>query len=675
MGKVAAFGLPPPANGRKLLETSASKAASKGKVPRRHRLLQGLLQQRSSSRRQDLNVYARTIQSWADRTETYDMMDENIAEIGGDLLEIDEASDLATPAPALPTVAEGLATSLCALGVTHALGVCGGAQALLWAAFSKHLDVLHFRHESGAAFAATEAHFTSGRPVVAFTTTGPGITNALTGMLAARSEGAKVILVSAYASAPQRGRGGIQETSGYTMPTTGLFEAGAWFDDALVLDTPEQLPQALRRIAAGLRRPGGYVAHLSIPNAVQGALLTQPLPRLTVRDAPPGVSALSRPGVNRAAIARCVELLANEPFAIWAGFGAREAAPALLELAERANAPVMCSPRAKGIFPEQHPLFVGVTGMGGHTAAAVAYMREHAPRRVLVLGTRLGEPTSFWNPGLVPEGGFVHVDIDPAVPGVAYPHAETFAVQADVGDFLAELLAAWPAAQAKPAPSLPRPHPEHPTAAGLGRVRPDALMSAIQRTIVDSTDAVVLAESGNAFTWATHYLRFAQPGRYRVSTNLGSMGHAGTGVLGSALGRAGKAVAIVGDGAMLMNMEVNTAVKQQLPVLWIVLNDGRYNMCYQGMAALDMADVADACFPPTDFAMLARAMGAEGVRVENEDGLEAGLAQALAAPGPFVLDVLIDADRIAPTNGRNEGLRPARTIKRQEGLSFPVIAL
>jgi thiamine pyrophosphate-dependent acetolactate synthase large subunit-like protein len=587
----------------------------------------------------------------------------SLVDVGCAVLEVEEGSGDASPASL--TVAEGLTKALRSLGVVHAFGVCGGAQALLWAAFSRHLEVLHFRHECGAAFAATEAHFVSGRPVVVFTTTGPGITNALTGMLAARSEGAKLVLVSAYASAPSRGRGGIQETSGYTMPTSALFEPGPWFDDAVILETPDQLPQVMRRIAAGFARTGAYVAHITIPNAVQGAPLSQNLPKLT------GTSV--GPAVSRLAIARCVELLSSGPFAIWAGFGARGAAPALRELAERAGAPVLCSPRAKGVFPEDHPLFVGVTGMGGHTGAAVAYLREQAPRRVLVLGTRLGEPTSFWNPGLVPEGGFIHVDIDSSVPGVAYPQAETYAVQADVGDFLAELLRAWPAVGVKSTLSLPRPHPVHPAAGDTGRVRPDVLMGAIQRSVVDGSDAVVLAESGNSFTWATNYLRFAQPQRYRVSTNLGSMGHAATGVLGAAIdGR--RAVAIVGDGAMLMNSEVNTAVKGQLPVLWIVLNDGRYNMCYQGMAALDMAGVADAVFPSVDFAMLARAMGADGARVDSEGALEAALAKAMSSTGPFVLDVIIDADQIAPTRGRNEGLRVAQGARRGEGLSFPVIA-
>jgi acetolactate synthase-1/2/3 large subunit len=503
--------------------------------------------------------------------------------------------------------------------------------------------------------------------------------------LAARTEGAKVVFLSAYASAPHRGRGGIQETSGYTMPTSALFEAGAWFDDATILETPEQLPQVLRRIAAGLRRPGGYVAHISVPNAVQGAPLAKPLPVLG--------TAHASPVVDRTAAARCAAMLSAAPFGIWAGFGARDAVVGLRRLAERAGAPVMVSPRAKGLFPEDHPLFVGVTGMGGHTGAALTYMREHAPRRLLVLGTRLGEPTSFWHPGLVPSQGFVHVDVDPRVPGSAYPNAETVAIQGDVSEFLDALLAAWPGhspGNGALVPRLPWPGPELPAPTGRGPVRPEALMSTIQRFVVDASDAVLLAESGNSFTWATHCLRFAEAGRYRVSTNLGSMGHAAAGVVGAAVGRSGKAVAIVGDGAMLMNSgEVSTAVKRHVPALWIVLNDGRYNMCHQGMAALGLAGAADALFPPVDFALLAQSMGAQGERVECEDALEAALARAVSAPGPFVLDVVIDADRPAPSHGRNEGLRAQGAEPRSPaagqlpvpqaeavhaGTSFPVIA-
>ena len=189
-------------------------------------------------------------------------------------------------------------------------------------------------------------------------------------------------------------------------------------------------------------------------------------------------------------------------------------------------------------------------------------------------------------------------------------------------------------------------------------------MAAIQEVVIDRHGAVVLAESGNAFTWANHALRFNEAGRYRVSTGVGSMGHAAAGVVGAAHGSSGKAVAIIGDGAMLMNNEINTAVKFDLPAVWIVLNDARYNMCEQGMATLGLS--ADATFPEVDFAMLARALGADGIRVEREAELTPALVRAMAASGPFVLDVRIDPRRQAPSQGRNRGLS-----KQIANVSFP----
>jgi acetolactate synthase-1/2/3 large subunit len=367
-------------------------------------------------------------------------------------------------------------------------------------------------------------------------------------------------------------------------------------------------------------------------------------------------------------IARSARLLSDGPFAIWVGFGARKASALVRRLAERMGAAVMCSPRAKGVFPEDHPQFVGVTGIGGHRST-ITTMTDGGPRRVLVLGTRLGEGTSFWSPGMVPPNGFIHVDVDPEVPGVAYPTAPTLAVRADVGVFLEALLAHLP----ERAPAEVRfPRLERleigPAVAGL--VRPEALMAAIQELVIDRHDAVVFAESGNSFTWANHCLRFNTAGRYRVSTSVGSMGHAGAGVVGAALGSGGKAVAIIGDGAMLMTNEINTAVKFDLPAVWIVLNDARYNMCEQGMATLGLS--ADAKFPEVDFAMLARALGAMGARVEREAELVPALTRAMAAPGPFVLDIRIDPTRRAPSQGRNRGLRAqlAEAAPRQQ-LSFP----
>ena len=133
------------------------------------------------------------------------------------------------------------------------------------------------------------------------------------------------------------------------------------------------------------------------------------------------------------------------------------------------------------------------------------------------------------------------------------------------------------------------------------------------------------------------------------------MGHAVTGVVGAALGSRGKAVAIVGDGAMLMNNEISTAVKFQLPAVWVVLNDARYNMCAQGMSLQGFKGV-DTKIPQADFALIAQAMGADGLRVEHESELEAALEKAMNSPTPYVIDVLIDPTQPAPIGGRVQSL-------------------
>ncbi|KAF3886811.1 MULTISPECIES: scytonemin biosynthesis protein ScyA [Nostocales] len=565
------------------------------------------------------------------------------------------------------TVADAIARMMEALGITHAYGVAGGAMATLWGSLSNSLlQVLNVRHESGAAFAATEAYFATGRPAVVFTTAGPGITNALTGLFAARGEGAKVILLSAYTSAPQRGKWAIQETSNETLPTDGIFTSGTLFNYATTVESPAQLPQIFRKLALGLSQPGGFVAHLSIPTAIQ----TSPLEEIPTYQ---GVYS-SKLTPSRETILRAAELLSEGPFAIWLGFGARHAAEEVRQLAEITGAAVMCSPRGKGIFSEDHPQFVGVTGLGGH-GSVLSYMQQQTPFRTLVLGSRLSEPTSFWNQALVPPGGFIHVDIDPAVPGVAYSKAETFAIQSDIKTFLQALLQHEHliASAGIKAFQLPRPEKQALEPSKDSPVRPEALMQAIQKVIVEGSDAIVLAECGNSFTWATHFLRFGQPNRYRVSTGVGAMGHAVTGVIGSALATNSKSVAIVGDGAMLMNNEISTAVKYQIPAIWIVLNDARYNMCHQGMAMLGLTG-ADPLMPETDFVTVARGMGAEGIRIDRESDLEAALEKAMAFPGPFVIDVIIDPDRRAPSKGRNAGLA-AQGVKsapaEKTAISFP----
>lgn len=573
--------------------------------------------------------------------------------------ECDESAKPTNPTSIQPTVADCIVQMLTALEVRHAFGVGGGAIAPLWAALEQScIQVLHFRHEAGAAFAAMEGYFANNSPVVVFTTTGPGITNALTGILAARWEGAKVILLSASTPTVLHGKWAFQETSIDTMPK-GIFTPGVLFHYAKCIKSGDDLPEIAHQLALGLSRPGGFVAHISIPTDIQTSTdCNLSLPKLN--------SPLLIPDTK--IITKAVELLSSAPFAIWSGFGARDAAEEILQLAENTGAVVMSSPRGKGIFPENHPQFLGVTGFAGHQSV-LDYMQSIPLERILVLGTRLGEFTSFWSPTTEPSKGFIHVDIDPLVPGAAYPTANTFAICADIKAFLRALLKQLPkklswspvrALHRTQQVTLPDPldsnysnYQQHQPDKGL--VRPKVLMDKIQEVIVEGSDAIVLAEAGNSFAWATHYLQFHQTKRWRANTGSGAMGHATTGVVGAAFTSGGKAVAIVGDGAMLMNNEINTAVQYNIPAVWIVLNDARYNMCAQGNNIQGYSDIQTQ-LPPTDFVMLARSMGADGICVEAESELESALSKAMNSKVPFVVDVKIDSAEPAPIGTRVSSL-------------------
>lgn len=556
------------------------------------------------------------------------------------------------PAPDLPTggmaaeliqgdtVSTVLIEALRALGLRHAFGMIGGAVVPFYDALCKaDVQLAHCRHENGAVFAAIEASLAADAPALAFTTTGPGLTNALTGAVTARFEGAKLLLISAITPTAKRGRYPIQESSSETLAGGSLYTPGGLFDYAVAMHDPQELPRIVRTLAHGFASPRGFVAHLALPLPVQAS----PAPAIAV----------TVPRVDVAPSAKTMAMVVEalrERFAIWVGYGARRAADAIAELVRRTNAPVFSTPRGKGVFSEHDPRFLGVSGLGGDDQLA-ARLAAARVERVLVLGSRLGELSSSYDPGLVPRGGLVHVDLDPKVPGAGYPEVETLAVQAEIGEFLAALLDRCDELGGPRAiVTEPRPRPARLEPRAEDRVRPQYLMQCLQARVVEGSDAVVLSETGNSLAWTNRHLRFATANRYRMSGMFCPMGHVSAGILGTvATGR--RAVAVVGDGAFLMQNEISTAAAIRADAIWIVLNDARYGMCDQGLRCLGYPP-ADLQFPEVDFLALARSMGADGVRVWRESQVADALEWAMRSRGPFVVDVIIDPDELAPVADR-----------------------
>lgn len=548
------------------------------------------------------------------------------------------------------TFAMAFAEALEELGVRHAFGVTGGAISFFWSALGgTGIEVTHFRHESGAAFAACEASIASGRPVVVFVTSGPGLTNVLTGVYASRHESARVILVSASTEVAMYGRRPIQETGPRTLPRDGIFTAGPLFDFATVVSSPDGLPVVVETLADGLAARPRFLAHVSLTLPAQRGAAS--------RVRPPACTAV-RHGVAGAdeAAAAAYELLHDQPWVLWVGAGARHLADPVRRLVRASGVPVMATLRGKGVIAEDDPAYLGVTGFAGHPSV-LAYLDRHRPRYTLVLGTALGDTASGYHPGYEPSIAFVHVDLDPSVHGQAYPAVKTVPVIADTGAFcsrLVELFEAGPPAPVLP-PSGVRPFPDAAPPGDGDRIHPGRLIEAVQAVFVDSGQ-LVMAETGNPLAWAVNRLRFTDPKQWRGPSGLvGSMGHFSTGVVGAALATSRPAVALVGDGSMLMLNEVSTAVAKGAPAIWVVLNDSCYNMCAQGAEVLGLTNV-DCSLPETDFAAYARSLGAAGITVRRAEDLDGSLAEALRVTGPVVVDVHVDPRVVAPTAGRNAGL-------------------
>lgn len=545
--------------------------------------------------------------------------------------------------PDAPGVSRALAERLHSLGITHAFGMLGGGIAPFAAGLAQSPIRFHsFRHEAGAGFAAIEAYFATNRPAAVIVTTGPGLFNVLNPMMAARIDGAKVLLISGFTARSQAGRGAVQETTPQTLPGA-LIQPGTLFHDVAIPESADELPAILARLQQGFAKPGGWVAHIGLPISLQCALLEAPLPPPS-----PGWSYSPQPP-SPEALDACLDALLDPHAVLWIGHGARGAAETLKAFAEGANLPVVTSPRAKGVFPERHPLFIGVSGAGG-SPTVKSWFKSRPPKNIVVVGSRLGEVTSFLSSDVVPLERYFHVDIDPSAFGSAFPHVPGLGIVADAHAFFADILARttphWRQARSLAAAEALRGLAEVcrspvPLLAQPGDIRPMFLMQAIQNRIVDGSDVLVMSEAGTSFTWSNAGLRFETPGRYRMSARWGSMGHFTTGCVGAAIASGRKVVAIVGDGAMLMNNEINTAVQYGASVTWIVLNDAQFGLNEHGMLALGMIPV-ETQLPRTNFVTFAQSQGADGIVVTREEDLDDALDQAMRASGPFVVDVRID---------------------------------
>lgn len=557
--------------------------------------------------------------------------------------------------------------------VPYLFGLCGhGDVGLMDAAFDRQdrIKTVSTHHEQTAGFMADAFYRVSRQPVATFTSCGPGSVSIQAAIACAMADSSAVFAITGNVPTQQFNKGPFQEL-GYHYQADFVSAMRPYVKRSFQATRVDMLADMMRQAYTTMLVGRVGPVHLDVPFNV----FTETAPvGVAQADNWSGAVKLQSQGAP-VAIEQAVDLLlaARRPL-ILAGHGCTlaDAGGALTALAELLNVPVATTPQGKGVIDESHPLCLGPTGRDG------VYPGNRAARGcdvLLALGTRFGDRgASGWIPGAthsIPPTKLIHVDHDPGQISKNYP--TTVGIAGDVSLVVAQLIAAVKGrGQAQSAPTGPWREAvskwKHEWQKALSTtsgsddvpIHPDRLIAELQGAL--PADAIMLADIGAHHSWMVQQWKVPKQGRLLQSGGFASMGFGVGGALGAKLAAPDHPViAVVGDGGFLMHANVvATAVEYDLPVLWIVWNNGGYVSIRDIQVGFFGKDREFATrfrsqksgeLLTADFALLAQSMGAQGMRVERPADLGDQVKAALASGKPTVLDVRVQADVRRRTSG------------------------
>lgn len=574
----------------------------------------------------------------------------------------DAVGERATPPPERRVVNVFL-DYLRAEGVRYVFGVPGGLLFPFFEAIERAEDIelVVSKHEEGAAFMADGYSRVSGDLSVCAGTGGPGSTNLLTGVACAYADGVPMLVVTGQAASHALGKGAAQETTREDMDIVAMFEPITKY--SAMVTSPESMAHHLRRALrqALTGRPGPV--HLNVPvDLWERPLAEEWLTPSTYR---PTTRTFDRNTVAQASNA----LLNAELPVLLAGSGVviAQAQEHLQTLAELIPARVATTPRAKGAFPEDHPLSLGVLGFAGHEAARETLLGGGIDV-LATLGASLNETTTFnWSPALMPARHLIQLDIDADRIGRNYP--VDIPLVGDAQTILVELVyhlhraireGRTPRSRWASEPAPPRGDARYADAALR---KSDAVPLTPQRWRADLSevlppDAIVFSDIGGHMLFNIHHLEMSSRHTFVINLGFGSMGHGTVAPIGAALASPGRpVVAIVGDACFTMNgMELIAAAEYEVPVVWIVENNNMHGITWHGSNLLGKQLESVRYRRPLDVAPLARAMGLFAEVVDRPGALQPVLREAFARRVPSVIEVRVDGELPPPLGGRVKSL-------------------
>lgn len=520
--------------------------------------------------------------------------------------------------------------TLSALGTTTAFGIPGQHALGLFDALSRSdIRFISSRVENNAAFAADGYARATGTPGVLFLSTGPGALTSLAGLQEAYATGVPMVVVSSQI--PSDGLGGRRKGLLHQLDDQKESVRNVTKSQVRVLKHSGIAPALQDAWSLALSAPQGPV-WVEVPQDVLLAPTTLPpvgevRPSPTVPEPLPGL-------VSHAASV----LSGSSRTAIVAGGGVRRAGAEaeLLALAERLDAPVVCSPGGVGAFPSDHPLALGFI-----EDRAVSEVLEDAAV-LLVLGSSLGEVTSNYFT-LAPRGHVVQVDAEARVlESNCEAEEEWTGIRADAQAFLSAVLNELEE----------RPSPESGSAETVAAVNAkvtaglDAQDLTVERRFMDDIRAAVPTDMPTFWdmTIAAYWAWNVWEGpHFHSAQGAGGLGYGFPGAIGGAVGSGQRVLAVAGDGSAMYSIaELASARQDDVPVTWLIVDDGGYGILREYMTDTFGKPTATELSRP-DFVALAESFGVPSERVAVGD-IGPALSRALTAPasdGPNV--VVVDA--------------------------------
>jgi acetolactate synthase I/II/III large subunit len=481
------------------------------------------------------------------------------------------------------------------------------------------------RHEQGAGFMADGYARAGGKPGVCFVITGPGLTNIATAMAQAYADSIPMLVISSVNASATLGGGTGQL---HELPDQSALAAQVTAFSRTVRDASE-LPALLARAFAVFESARPLPVHLELPLDVLGASAEGlPIPQ---RAAPAARQMPAPADLDRAAA-----LLGAARFPlILAGGGARHAAPALRQLAERLDAPLVMSVNGRGLVPPDHPLGISFSASLPAIRALIA-----AADVVLAIGTELGQ-TDY---DMYAEGGFaipgtlIRLDIDAGQLSRNWP-AEV-ALLGDAAAGCAGLLARLPPepAERQGAARAANARETARRALSPGMARDIALLDVARDAVPDALlvgDSTRLVYAGNLGFAATAPSRW-----FNAATGYGALGYGLPAAIGAGLARPGQTVlCLCGDGGLQFTLaELGTAIEAGVPLILLLLNNYGYGEIKSAMLAAGATPVGVDLHTP-DFQALARAYGWSAELLKRAQDLPARLRAAAAGTRPILIEM------------------------------------